>query len=100
MKLPSILFAWVMVLPLFVLTTEGESAWGKDLGPINDFKLSPTDKNAAKKCTDAGGTVYRDDKRNEHCHPKPPPPPVCVGKNQHGEHCDDDDYDRRDNDRR
>jgi hypothetical protein len=90
MKLPSILFASVVTLPLLVVASQNESTWGKDLGPINDFMLNPTDENAAKKCTDAGGTVYRDDKHNERCHPRPPPSPPCVGKNNHGEHCDDD----------
>ena len=68
------------------------------LGSIDDYMLSRTDRDAAKKCTDAGGTVYRDDKRQEHCHPKRPPPPPCVSKSKHDdERCDDDD---RDGDRR
>jgi hypothetical protein len=51
MKLPSILFASVMTLPLLVVASQNDSTWGKDLGPINDFMLNPTDENAAKNAS-------------------------------------------------
>ena len=90
MRLPSILSASVVVFSLFVVTAGGQIARGSDPGPVNDYDVKSGDKGEEKKCTDAGGTLYRDDRNKEKCHPKPPKPPPCVSKNKPGDKCDND----------